>query len=366
MDTADSIHGSILTTFVASSLRCEALTKILYGVSPIGFGHASRSVAVGLKLREKGLEPEFATGGGAVSFIQSYGFKVHDIISEPVPFESRGKIVFSALWYIRYWFGYRESYSRMEELIREAEPEVVVGDEEFSGVSIALKKGIEHALVSDELQLNFAKRFLAEMIERRVRRWYTALQESVSHLIVPDFGDDSGNIHFVTPIVREVTKDRAKVLAELNLPLDKKMVLFSKSGTGLGGFLEERTIEAFKRSGLRECFLAVSGGAKAPRSGDIFRVGFIPDNQNIVAPADLVISSAGKSTIDEAQSYGTPIIAIPFKNHFEQERNARSLGFSAGDIDRLGTLIPEYLSKRSEPRRYAGAEKTASLLSRLL
>lgn len=342
------------------------MTRILYGVSPIGFGHASRSVAVALKLREKGVEPEFATGGRAVSFIQSYGFKVHDVISEPVPFESRGKIVFSALWYIRYWLGYRASYSRMEELIRKVEPEVVVGDEEFSGVSIALKKGIEHALVTDELQLNFAKRFLAEMIERRVRRWYTALQKSVSHLIIPDFGEDSRNIHFVTPIVREVTKDRANVLAELDLPSDKKMVVFSKSGTSLGRFLEERAIDAFKRSGLRECFLAVSGGAKAPRSGDVFRLGFIPDNQNMVAPADLVISSAGKSTIDEAQSYGTPIIAIPFKNHFEQERNARSLGFSSGDLDRLETLIPEYVSRRSEPRRYAGAERTASLLLRLL
>ncbi len=334
-------------------------------MSPIGFGHASRAVAVGLKLREKGLEPEFATGGGAVSFIRSFGFKVHDLISAPGLFESRGRIIFSGLWYIRYWFGYRASYSRMEELIREVGPDLVVGDEEFSGVSVALKKGIKHALISDELELNFARSFLAEMIEGRVRRWYSDLQRSVSHLIIPDVGQDSGNIHFVSPIVREVTKDRARVLGEHDLPSDKKMVVFSKSGTGLGGLLEERAIGAFKRSGLRGCFLAVSGGAKTPRSGDVFRLGFIPDNQNIVAAADLVISSAGKSTIDEAQSCGTPIIAIPFENHFEQERNARSLGFSSGDIDRLETLIPEYISKRSEPRRYSGAERTADLLSRL-
>jgi UDP-N-acetylglucosamine--N-acetylmuramyl-(pentapeptide) pyrophosphoryl-undecaprenol N-acetylglucosamine transferase len=341
------------------------LTKILYGVSPIGLGHASRAVAVGLKLREKGLEPEFATGGRAVSFIQSFGFKVRDVISEPVPFESRGKILFSGLWYVRYWFGYRASYSRMEEVIAELKPGLIVGDEEFSEVSIALKKGIEHALVSDELELKFAKSFLAEMIERRVRRWYSDLQKSVSHLIIPDFGEDSGNIHFVTPIVREVTKDRADVLAEFNLPSDKKMVVFSKSGSGRGKFLEERTIEAFENSGLRDSFLAISGGAKAPRSGAVFRLGFIPDNQNIVAAADLVISSAGKSTIDEAQSYGTPIIAIPFKDHFEQERNARNLGFSFEDIDRLETLIPEYAGKRSEPRKYGGAEKAAALLSKL-
>lgn len=341
------------------------MTKILYGVSPIGFGHASRAVAVGLKLRDKGAEPEFVTGGKAVPFIESFGFKAHRLISEPVPLEFRGRIVFSGLWYARYWLGYRATYPRMEKLIQDLEPDVVVGDEEFSGVSIALKKEIAHALISDELELNFAKSFLTEIIEAKVQRWYSELQRNVHHLVIPDFGEDSRNIRFVGPIVREPTKDRASVLKEHSLPSEKKMIVLSKSGTGLGSFLEGKTLDAIKSARSNESFLAISGGEAAPASGRVFHLGFVRDNQNIVAAADLVISSAGKSTIDEAQSCGTPIIAIPFKHHFEQEKNARSLGFSFEDIDRLDALIPEYLGRRSTPRKYDGADRTANLILKL-
>ncbi|MGQ4833822.1 MAG: glycosyltransferase [Candidatus Asgardarchaeia archaeon] len=55
--------------------------------------------------------------------------------------------------------------------------------------------------------------------------------------------------------------------------------------------------------------------------------------------SDLVITTAGKSTIDECLIYGTPVIAIPIKNHFEQERNARRVGNSYSDLEKLDSLI---------------------------
>ena len=39
---------------------------------------------------------------------------------------------------------------------------------------------------------------------------------------------------------------------------------------------------------------------------------------------DLVVSLAGRSTIDESRVYGTPGIFIPIKDHFEQEQNAKN------------------------------------------
>jgi UDP-N-acetylglucosamine--N-acetylmuramyl-(pentapeptide) pyrophosphoryl-undecaprenol N-acetylglucosamine transferase len=343
------------------------MTTILYGVSPIGLGHASRAVAIGSRLKEMGINVEFATSESVASFISSYGFNVNNAIKAPVPFEFNGKVRFSGLWYIRYWFGYRTSYTRMSKLVDRLKPELIVGDEEFSGVSIAIERGIKHALISDELELGFAKNFMDKLIESKVRQWYKDLQQRVSHLLIPDFGQDEHNLHYVTPIVRRVTKDRITILRENNLPLSGKLILFSMSGSGKGKFLLERIIQAFKEEGLQDTHIALVGGKKMSHSdGRVFNLGFIIDNQNLIAASDLVISLAGKSTIDEAMSYGTPIIAIPLKNHFEQERNAKALGFSYEDVDRIGLLMRQYIGRRFEPRNYQGAEKAASLLASLV
>jgi UDP-N-acetylglucosamine--N-acetylmuramyl-(pentapeptide) pyrophosphoryl-undecaprenol N-acetylglucosamine transferase len=340
--------------------------KILYGVSPIGLGHASRAVAVASKLREKGHEVEFATGEPASSFLTAYGYKVHDIVRAPVPFESDGKILFSALWYARYWFGYRTSRTKMSHVIDATKPDLVVGDEEFSSVSIALEKGLKQAIVTDERELGFAKSFLATRIEGRVMEWYANLQRSVSCLIVPDFGVDERNIHYVTPIVRERTMTREEVLSTHGLPSDARIITCSMSGSGIGRHLTEAAIQSFRRVNPDRTVMVVVGGDAhtAPENG-VFHLGFVRDNQNLVAASSLVISLAGKSTIDEAQSYGVPIIAIPLRNHFEQERNATSIGFSYEDITRLDSLIVDYLKRTQRPRNYQGASIAAELLIHL-
>jgi UDP-N-acetylglucosamine--N-acetylmuramyl-(pentapeptide) pyrophosphoryl-undecaprenol N-acetylglucosamine transferase len=92
----------------------------------------------------------------------------------------------------------------------------------------------------------------------------------------------------------------------------------------------------------------------------------VRDNQDLIAASDLVISTAGKSTIDEATSSGTPIVAIPIKNHVEQERNAAELGFTFEDLGRLDEIIPRLLGKRNPPARYSGAGRTADFLAGLL
>lgn len=336
-------------------------------MSPIGLGHASRSAAIGLKLRERSLEPEFATGGPAVKFLESYGFKVHDVVTEPVPAESGGEMKMVALWYLRYWSGYRSTRRRMAELVTRLSPGLIVGDEEFTSVSLALQSGIPHAMISDELQLGFARGALAKRVEARVSQWYADLQRRVSNLLVPSFGKDRDNIHYMTPVTREVTQSREEARAEHGLPLDMSVVLFSSSGSGIGRFLLGRSLDAFRKVCTHSEVFATTGLAGVPAgAGSVRELGIVRDNQNLVAAADLVISTAGKSTIDECANSGTPIIAIPIRNHVEQERNAAELGFAFGDLGRLDELIPKLLGRRSAPANYAGAQRTADYLASLL
>ena len=333
------------------------MTEILYGVSPIGFGHASRAAAVGLKLKEMSLEPHFATGGPAVGFLRSYGFEVSDIVKAPVPAESGGEMKRASLWYIRYLLDYNSTNRRMAKLVASVSPGLVVGDEEFSSVSIALKLGLPHALISDELQLGFAKGAAARRVEARAARWYSGLLGRVSNLLVPSFGTDAGNMHYMTPVTRAVTQPRDAARREHGIPLDSKLVLFSASGSGIGQFLLSRSLEAFEKTCTGDEVFAITGLVGTSSDPRVKYLGVVRDNQNLVAAADLVISTAGKSTIDEAVSSGTPIIAIPIRNHAEQERNASELGFTSGDLERMERADSQALGQEDPARELRwGAE----------
>ncbi len=335
------------------------MTKVLYGVSPIGLGHASRAVAIGKELTELGAEVTFATGGPAVGFLRSYGFDVRDAVSEPDPILWRGRNIFSSLWYLRYWRGYNASKARMLPLRNEVGPDLVVGDEEFSVLSLAAQEGLKSIMISDELELGFARTFLSRSIESRVAKWYRELQESVSLLIVPDVGADSGNLWHCGPVVRRVTAGRSETRLSLGLPIDKKLILVSLSGSGSGGYLVPAVEKVVREEGM-DVAVAVAGGRQEPTHGRFHHLGFVRDLQNLVAAADVAVSQAGKSTIDEAFSSGTPLITIPLKNHFEQEENAKALGFARSDLRRLGPLIEARIARRGKPRNYDGANRAAA------
>jgi UDP-N-acetylglucosamine:LPS N-acetylglucosamine transferase len=80
----------------------------------------------------------------------------------------------------------------------------------------------------------------------------------------------------------------------------------------------------------------------------------------------LIISLAGKSTIDEAKAYGTPGIFIPIKDHFEQEDNAKAEGFVFEDINRLETLISEKLEQKRNKINTNGARVASEIIKKMI
>lgn len=339
------------------------MALILYAVSPIGLGHAARAIAIADELGRRGFDIEFITGERVHKYISSYGYKTHCIISAPLPIELNGKILFSSLWYIRYWLGYMNSKGRVRKIVESKKPDLIIGDEEFSSLTTAIEKKLPNLMIADELELDFARTFISDAIESRVKRWYNDLQRSVDGIIVPEFGSNKDNMHFVGPIVRRATKSREEIRKELGID-DSKMILLSMSGSGLGRFLLKKVVDAhMKRDD--DSYLVITGNIAGKLSGrKIIDLGFVRDNQNYIAAADLVISTAGKSTIDEALNFGTPIIAIPMKNHFEQEKNAIELGYRYDDIERIDELIEEKIAKREKPRNYNGDIFAADLIER--
>ena len=86
----------------------------------------------------------------------------------------------------------------------------------------------------------------------------------------------------------------------------------------------------------------------------------------LIFASDLLISLAGKSTIDEANAYGTPAIFIPIKGHFEQEDNARDQGFVFEDVNRLEELILKKLEEKRNPTNTNGAKIASEIIKRLM
>ena len=99
---------------------------------------------------------------------------------------------------------------------------------------------------------------------------------------------------------------------------------------------------------------------------NVKNLGFIQNLHEIIYASDLIISLAGKSTIDEANAYGTPGIFIPIKGHFEQEDNARNEGFIFEDINRLDKLILEKLEQKRNKINTEGAKLASEIIKKII
>ena len=98
----------------------------------------------------------------------------------------------------------------------------------------------------------------------------------------------------------------------------------------------------------------------------VYTYGFLPNLQDFVLAADLVITLAGKGTVNEALAFGTPVIAIPPRGHAEAERNAAALGYRFEDVARLRELIPEKLDLGRLPPQSTGNAEAVRLLNDFL
>ena len=95
-------------------------------------------------------------------------------------------------------------------------------------------------------------------------------------------------------------------------------------------------------------------------------LGFVENLHEVIFASDLIISLAGKSTIDESVVYGTPGIFIPIKDHFEQEDNAKEMGFNFEDIYNLENLIKEKLNMNRNEQQQNGVNLAGMEISKIL
>ncbi|MBM2852707.1 MAG: UDP-glucuronosyltransferase, partial [Candidatus Nitrosotenuis sp.] len=247
--------------------------------------------------------------------------------------------------------------------VKKEKPKIIISDEDFASLTIAQQNKIPSILITDILETKFTGG-IGSFIEKKMNQSMKNIIQKCDVVIMPEFGQDQDNIKRVGPIVRATKHSRDELRKKFSF--SKKTIILSVGGTDAGKFLVEKTVDVFSKLKLDADLVVVSGPALKLDTQNIRNLGFVSNLHEIVYASDLIISLAGKSTIDEAKAYGTPGIFIPIKNHFEQEDNAKQEGYQYEDIFHLDTLIPQKLESQRAPVETNGASRAYEIIMKYL
>lgn len=337
------------------------MLDLVFFSSPIGLGHTTRDVAISQNL--DGISKRFVSGGTAPKLISQNGFDVDDLYKPPLFQIENGSLKHPLKWLFKYYSYYKECKVISSQILATYSPRLVISDEDFASLVVAQEKGIKTVLVTDILETNFAKG-IGSIVENQMNKSMKKIIKRCDLVILPENGKDEGTLVRVGPIVRKTLQSREQLREKF--AFHKKTIVVSTGGTDSGRFLIEKTLEVYPKIDLDAELVIVSGPSFNLDLPHIRNLGFVNDLHEVVFAADLIISLAGKSTIDESRHYGTPGIFIPIKGHFEQEENARELGYKYDDIFYLDKLIKEKINERRNPRPFDGAKKASDLIRDLL
>ncbi len=329
--------------------------------SPIGLGHVTRDIAIVNNF--KSISTNFVTGSGAAKILKNLQFKVQDVYHPPSFIVKSGTLRNPAKWLWTYYNYYKECKNISENILQNDNPNMVISDEDFASLNIAQTMKIPTVLITDILETHFTKG-LVSLIEKKMNKSMQEISKKCDLVILPEHGDNTDNIKRVGPIVRSTNYSRSELREKFSF--EGRTIIVSIGGTDAGLFLIEKAIKSLSKINQDIKVFLVSGPAITKKFENVINLGFVDNLHELIFAADLLISLAGKSTIDEANAYGTPAIFIPIKGHFEQEDNAREQGFSFDDINRLDMLILEKLEEKRNPVNTDGAKVASDIIEKLI
>jgi len=329
--------------------------------SPIGLGHVTRDIAIVNNFEN--VVTNFVTGSEATKILKNLDFKLRNVYNPPSFIIQNGVLKNQTKWLWDYYHYYKDCKKISQKILQMDSPDVVISDEDFASLSNAQNMRVQTVLVTDILETRFTKGF-ASFVEKKMNKSMQNIIKKCDVVIIPENGDDQDNIKRVGPIVRKTNFSREELRKEFSF--DKKTIVISIGGTDAGVFLIEEALKAVSKINQDVQVVLVSGPAVSKTFENVKNLGFVDNLHELIFAADLIISLAGKSTIDEARSYGTPGIFIPIKGHFEQEDNAREQGFVFEDIKKLDVLILEKLEEKRDQVNADGAKIASDIIKNLM
>ena len=397
--------------------------RALYISSPIGLGHAQRDVAIATELRKvhPDLEIDWLAQHPVTRVLEAAGERIHPasklLANESAHIESE-----SAEHDLHCFQAIRRmdeillaNFMVFHDLVRDEHYDVWIGDEAWE-LDYYLHENPEQKQAAYVWLTDFVgwlpmpdggdhEAFLtadynAEMIEHIAR--YPRVRDHAVFVgnpddIVPDaFGPklpligDWTREHYsftgyVTGFEPSEVADRQALRRELGYRDDDQVCIVTVGGSGVGGHLLRRAIEAFPEAKRRVPALrmvVVTGPridpASLPRHEGLEVRTFVPQLYRHLAACDLAVVQGGLTTCMELTANRRPFLYFPLRHHFEQNfhvahrleryRAGRRMDYATSDPDTIAEAIAAELGRPVEyrPVETDGAARAANLIAQLV
>jgi pimeloyl-ACP methyl ester carboxylesterase/predicted glycosyltransferase len=397
--------------------------RALYISSPIGLGHAQRDVAIADELRKlhPDLEIDWLAQHPVTKVLQARNERIHPasayLANESSHIESE-----SAEHDLHCFQAIRRmdeillaNFMVFHDLVRDEPYDVWIGDEAWE-LDYYLHENPEqkhtpYVWMTDfvgwlpmpdggEREAFLTADYNAEMIEHIAR--FPRLRDRAIFVgnesdIVPDaFGPE-------LPLIRDWTRDhysfagyvtgfdpgdfadRGRLRRELGYQDDELVCIVTVGGSGVGGHLLRRVVEAFTEAKRRVPALRmvvvtgprIDSSMFAQREGLEVR-GFIPELYRHLAACDLAVVQGGLTTCMELTATRRPFLYVPLRHHFEQNFHVRHrlnqygagriVDFDLATPDAIAHMISQEIGRQVDyrPVERDGAAQAAALIAELL
>src|SRR3989454_1717448 len=308
-----------------------------FAVHSQGLGHATRAVALarGLMERRPDLYLLFLAGSPALDLVVATGSDA--LTMPPAPDWQTTDGVLGPVWR---WYRDYGRYLRIARRFLKGEADwdyyrFLLSDSELASAREAIRYQIPTALILDATRHEFARDPLSHLVERPANFWASRIARKADLILAAESAPNWPNVRRIGPIVRAFSASREKLREDF--VFRKQTILVTVGGTAVAEFLIREAARAFHELKLDDVSMVVVSGPKLqadPESG-VYTYGFLPNLQDYVLAADLVITTAGKGNEDETHPARAPVIAIPPQSDARRRPNSAALGYRPDDIHRF-------------------------------
>jgi predicted glycosyltransferase len=397
--------------------------RALYVSSPIGLGHAQRDAAIADELRKlhPDLEIDWLAQHPVTAVLEARGERIHPA-SALLASESRHIESESAEHDLHAFQAIRRmdeillaNFMVFHDVIREDAYDLWIGDEAWE-LDYYLHENPEqkraaYAWLTDfvgwlpmedggEREAFLTADYNAEMIEHIAR--YPRVRDRAVFVgdaddVVPDpFGPELPAIRdwtsqhydfagYVTGFDPAEFADRERLRASLGYGAGEQVCLVTVGGSGVGGALLRRVIEAYPaaRERVPDLRMIVVAGpridpASLPSHPGLEVRAYVPDLYRHLAACDLAVVQGGLTTSMELTANRRPFLYFPLRHHFEQchhvahrlERHeaGRRMDFETATPEVIADAIAAEIGREVSYRPVdgGGAARAAAMLAELL
>jgi pimeloyl-ACP methyl ester carboxylesterase/predicted glycosyltransferase len=397
--------------------------RALFVSSPIGLGHAQRDVAIARELRQLApeLEIDWLAQHPVTAVLEAEGERVHPLSAELA--NESGHMESESAEHDLHCF---QAWRRMDEIllanfmvfhdvVRDEHYDLWIGDEaweldyylhenpeEKRAAYVWLTDFVGWLPLADggEREAYLTADHNAEMIEHIAR--FPRVRDRALYVGNPDdvvadsFGPDLPLIrdwteeHFdfagyVTGFDPAAFADREKLRAELGYAPGELVCIVTVGGSGVGGHLLRRVVDAFPEAKelVPELRMVVVAGPRIdptafPEADGLEAHAYVHDLYRHLAACDLAVVQGGLTTAMELTANRRPFLYFPLRHHFEQNFHVRhrlerygagrAMDFETATPAVIAQAIAEEIGREVDylPVETDGAARAAARIAELL